>query len=195
MNNVYTQYFQKSKVFLYPLLELKKGITYVPAETFICWDGVYATSDLKFMCLYNAKLDAKFITFETKYLKTHPFYETCYTLEPEIQLYVFDFKTYAYSLNQFINGKYSKFSPKTKDIIIKFFGNVGTISQCVDSFLNPESHHSIYAETLNVPLNIIKDVHEICSKPDLERETLFKKIPQEMELFKSNSISLTKINP
>lgn len=192
MNTIYTQYFQKSKVFLYPLLELKKGISYVPAETYICWDNVYTEDDLKFMCLYNTKLNTKFINFENEYLKLHPFYETCYTLDSDQQLYVFDFKKYENTLKQFKNGKYSKFDANTKDIIIKFFGKTGSISQYVNSFLNPENYHGIYAETLNVPLNIIKEVYEICSKPDLKKETLFKNPPVEMELFNNNSISLTK---
>ena len=47
MDAVYTEYFQKSKVFLYPLLNLKKGLDFVPIETYISWDGVYETSDYK----------------------------------------------------------------------------------------------------------------------------------------------------
>ena len=50
---VYLEYFQKSKVFLYPLLKIKKGITRVPIQTYIAWDNVYSTNDLKFLCQYK----------------------------------------------------------------------------------------------------------------------------------------------
>ena len=50
---VYTDYFQKSKVFLYPLLKIRKGVTHVPVQTYIAWDNVFALDDNKFMCEYN----------------------------------------------------------------------------------------------------------------------------------------------
>ena len=51
MVGVYTQYFQKSKVFLYRLLKLKKAIDFVPAQTYVAWDGLYTLTDMKFLCL------------------------------------------------------------------------------------------------------------------------------------------------
>ena len=63
MDAVYTDYFQKSKVFLYPLLKLKKGLDFVPVETYVSWDGVYETSDYKFICVYKSKFDEEFIAF------------------------------------------------------------------------------------------------------------------------------------
>ena len=51
MKKVYAEYFQKSKVFLYPLLEIKKGVRYVPIETYIAWEGVCELKDEKFIKL------------------------------------------------------------------------------------------------------------------------------------------------
>ena len=47
---VYTNYFQKSKVFLYPLLNVKNGIIKVPIQTYIAWDSVYTPEYNKFLC-------------------------------------------------------------------------------------------------------------------------------------------------
>lgn len=192
MTGVYTQYFQKSKVFLYPLLKLKKGIDFVPEQTYIAWDGLYSPSDMKFMCLYNAKMDVKYMAFEAKYLKKHPLLEAYFPLENDQHLYVFDYSCYKYDYQTFINGKYSKFSIKVKQIIKEFFGTVGNISEYVLSFLDPEEYHEIYADALGVELELINKVYELCSTPNLEKETIFEKVPQEVELFKNNSISLDK---
>jgi hypothetical protein len=193
MTGVYTQYFQKSKVFLYPLLKLKKGIDYVPEQTYIAWDGLYSPEDMKFLCLYNAKMDDKYIRFESRYIKSHPLLEAYFSLGDDQHLYVFDYSSYKYDYQTFIKGKYSKFSIKVKEIIGEFFGKVGNISDYVMSFLNPDEFHELYAEALGVDINLIIKVHELCSPPDLEKETLSKKVPQEVELFKNNSISLNKL--
>ena len=52
MTGAYMQYFQKSKIFLYPLLDIRKGEEFVPVETYIYWDGLYDESDYKYICIY-----------------------------------------------------------------------------------------------------------------------------------------------
>jgi len=100
MNSVYTQYFQKSKVFLYPLLKLKKGIAYVPIETYICWDGVYSEKDLKFLCIYHTERDDKFKKFETEYLLNNKMLENIIELSEDKHLYIFNFDHYKYDYNK-----------------------------------------------------------------------------------------------
>lgn len=192
MRNVYTQYFQKSKVFLYPLLNLKKGIDFVPQQTYVAWDKVYDSQDMKFMCLYTAKMGTKFIIFQEKYLFKHPLLESYFNLGEDQHLFVFDFSKYKHDYMSFINGKYSKFSINTRDRITNFFGKVGNISEYVTSFLNPEDYHELYADNLGVDVSIIQQVHELCSIPNMEKETLFTNVPEEIELFNNNLISLDK---
>jgi|TARA_B110000908_G_scaffold30768_1_gene36476 hypothetical protein len=192
MGVVYTDYFQKSKVFLYPLLKLKKGIDFVPEQTFFAWEGVYKPEECKFLCLYNTKLDNKFLKFELDYLNSHPLLEACFRLDDCNQLYVFDMIEYKHDLYAFIKGDYSKFSLKSKDSIEEFFGSVGNISKYVNTFLYPEDYHTDYAEFLDVELSVIEEVHELCTPPDQEKETLIQKVPLELEIFKNKSISLNK---
>ena len=74
MKKIYSDYFQKSKVFLYPLLGIKKGIRFVPLETYLNWDG-YFKSDNDFFCLYNIPQTTEekkmFEVFKQLHLKTN----------------------------------------------------------------------------------------------------------------------------
>ena len=192
MKVTYTQYFQKSKVFLYPLLRLKKGLNFVPAETYICWDGIYSEKDYKFICVYNAERDKKFLKFEESYLKSNDLFENAVQLPDNDNVYIFNFKTYKYDYDRFLDGTYSKFSVGTKNQILNFFGSVGHISEYIESFLDPESYHEAYANALDVPIESIQDVYEVCSVPDIQKETLKSEFSPEVELLKNKYLSLDK---
>ena len=56
MKKIYTDYFQKSKVFLYPLLGIKKGIRFVPIETYIKWDHPHLPENI-LVCSYAVNRD------------------------------------------------------------------------------------------------------------------------------------------
>jgi len=189
MKQVYAEYFQKSKVFLYPLLQIRKGVQYVPIETYLSWDDKYHIKDCKFICLYSAKDDEKFKRFEQVYLTKNKLFEEYYKPEEDLHLYVYDYSKFKHDLDMFILGKYSKFTLKTKEKISNFFGDVGTIADYIQSYINPEGFHELYAEHLGVPLNTIEQVYELCSKPDLDKENL-KISVNELDLFKNNSLSL-----
>ena len=64
LNSVYTKYFQKSKVFLYPLLGIKRGVSVVPIETYISWKGYYNSEDMKLICVYDVRTDEEYKNFE-----------------------------------------------------------------------------------------------------------------------------------
>jgi len=189
MKKVYADYFQKSKVFLYPLLNIKKGIRHVPAETYVAWEGMYELEDCKFLCLYNVKETDQYSKFEEVYLLNHNLFENYYKVEKGSHLYVYDYSEFKYDLNQFKLGKYSKFSLKTKDKILKFFGDIGTISEYIQSYIHPADYHDFYAEQLGVSSNTIEEVYELCSKPDMNLETLKIKL-SEADLFQDNLLSL-----
>jgi len=184
MKIIYTEYFQKSKVFLYPLLSLKKGISYVPNNTYISWDNYYTNKDCKLICVYDDEMTSSFRHFESLNLLQHPMLFDYYNLESK-SIYVFDLSQHKHDFSSFIEGYYSKFSLETKKKILNFFGNTGNISKYIESFLNPEEYHEQYSESLNVDINIIKDVYEVCSKPDMEKETLYQVLPKEIEFIKN----------
>ncbi len=193
MRGVYTEYFQKSKVFLYPLLRLKKGIDFVPAETYCFWDEIYDAMDYKFICLYKTKYTKAFATFQINHLPLLKNNMEHYDLGNE-QLIIFDMKQYRHDYDKFIEGRYSAFGIDSKIAILDYFGGQGRISSYVKSFLTPdEDLHRLYSDYFNVDLDLIKDVHELCSKPDIIQETLFYSYPLKIDLHNfKNSLSLEK---
>ena len=193
MKSVYTEYFQKSKVFLYPLLRLRKGIDFVPAETYCFWDEIYDAMDYKFICLYKTKYTKAFATFQINHLPLLKNNMEHYDLGNE-QLIIFDMKQYRHDYDKFIEGRYSAFGIDSKIAILDYFGGQGRISSYVKSFLTPdEDLHILYSDYFNVDLDLIKDVHELCSKPDIIQETLFYSYPLKIDLHNfKNSLSLEK---
>jgi len=171
MDIVCTKYFQKSKVFLYPLLKFRKGMHYTPANTYVCWNDVYTLRDYKFICVYNHKRNEKYKLFETKYIRNHTLFERS-ILGKNNQIYIFSFSPYKNEYKKFIKGRYSKFSKKAKDTIIKFFDRDVVASSHMNSYLNPSDHHNDYAEALDVDISLIKQVNELCDKPNMDKETL-----------------------
>ena len=64
-----------------------------------------------------------------------------------------------------------------------FFGDIGTISKYMESYLYPEKYYEIYSDLLNISVSDLEEVGELCDKPDLKKEDLKKHI-LELELFK-----------
>ena len=194
MISAYTHYFQKSKIFLYPLLGISKGKDYVPTETYICWDKLYTTEDYKYICIYDAKKDKKYKLFENDVLKRLNNYESSFSLSEDRHAYIFDYSEHKHDYEMFVKGYYSKLSTNCKNKILNYFGKIGKISSYIKSYLNPEEYHDVYAEALLVNVNLIREVYEICSIPNIEKETLFEKIPEEVMMFENKLIHLEKTN-
>lgn len=190
MRGVYTDYFQKSKIFLYPLLKLKKGMTYVPKQTYLIWDNVYSIKDIKFICEYRFKNESKFTKFILDTFAGHILYDHLVQLSDDRCLVVFDFSSLKSDYNKIIKGQYSKLSLDNKITIIEFFDDKGTIHDCIQGFLTPGEVHERYAQKLGVRTELIETVYEVCSPPDLEKETIIDNNYIIYELLKKDSISL-----
>jgi len=176
VKKLYKEYFQKSKVFLYPLLGIKKGVRFVPVQTYISWNDIYPMDKDKLLCFYtvDVKWKKEFIMFAELFLETNILFEEQHNIDENNFLYIFNINPFKRDLNKFKKGQYSKFTKKTKEKIMKFFGETGQISEYIESYLYPEFYFEDYAEILNVRESELKKVGELCSKPDLEQED-FKK--------------------
>ena len=184
MKKIYKEYFQKSKVFLYPLLGIKKGVKFVPVQTYISWNGYYTEDMNKFLCLYSVdKGNPEFENFHELHLQTHPNFEEYHVIDEKNHLFVFDLSRYKKDIKKFKNGKYSEFSKNAKDIITNFFGDKGTIADYVESYLFPDYYWDDYSEILEIDIEALMDVGELCDLPDLKKEDL-KKDFVNVELFK-----------
>lgn len=60
INSLYTDYSQKSKLFLYPLLKIRRGVSVTPISTYTSWVGHYDHTDYKLMCTYHIRDDKEF---------------------------------------------------------------------------------------------------------------------------------------
>jgi hypothetical protein len=184
MKQIYTQYFQKSKVFLYPLLGVAKGIRYVPIQTYTSWDGNHVGNENLLICVYKIEQDSKktFNKFLKEHLQKNELFHSNSSSD-NLEIVTFNLSFFKGDLRKFEQGKYSEFSIMTKKIIMDFFGNTGTISEYMESYLYPEKYYEVYSEILNVPITLLEEVIELCDKPNMKKEH-FKKSIVELELFK-----------
>jgi hypothetical protein len=195
LKNLYREYFQKSKVFLYPLIGIKKGVMFVPDETYMGWENLYDVKDNKLILLYKIpnKRFQKYQLFEENYLKQNKKYIGTIQLKGTKNIchlaVIFDLEVYKWDIKKLINGQYSKISLNAKETITDFFGEHGAIAEYVESYLHPTYWHGDYADLLNVSIETIEDAHELCDLPDLKKEC-FKYKSEEIEIFKKKFLSL-----
>jgi len=169
---LYRKYFQKSKIFLYPLLEIKRGTSVVPKETYVCWNNTVNSEDMKLVCVYYPRTDSEYLQFEKNILLKHNRLVDLVKVDDETLVVTFNFSDLSDDWFNFLNGKYSKIDIKTKSKILNFFDKKSGNYAYVESYLFPEKHFQTYAKILGVDIEMLKSVGELCDKPDLEKEKL-----------------------
>jgi len=179
VKSIYTKYFQKSKVFLYPLLGFKRGIKVVPSETYLAWDPFYIPEDMKLVCLYHPQEKDDYKNFEKNVLLKHTRLVDVKEVDNNNKLFIFDFSDLDESWHYLINGNYSKIKSSIKGDICSFFDNTTANFVYIRSYLYPNKYFDDYAECLNVDVEMLKVVGELCNKPDLNKETF--KVKQSLE--------------
>tara|TARA_R110000822_G_scaffold1267_20_gene5733 strand:- start:4872 stop:5435 length:564 start_codon:yes stop_codon:yes gene_type:complete len=171
LTTLYSKYFQKSKIFLYPLLEIKRG-SIVPTETYLSWGDSYGAEDMKLVCIYKPEDTDKYNNFEKTVLLKHTRLSDYVKVDSEHTIFTFDFSDYENEWKHFITGKYSKIDDSVKRKILNYFEKHSGNHVYVESYLYPEKYVAKYAELLNVPVELLISVGELCDKPDLEKEKL-----------------------
>lgn len=179
INSLYKTYFQKSKTFLYPLLEIKRGVSVTPMQTYITWKkGDIELKNRKLICKYHIREDREYINFEKLKLMGHELFHRFEKLDDGTGVYIFDMASIGIDWTNIIQGRYSQLSTSHKKTVKDFYGENNADYTYVDSYLNPERYFSLYSELLNVTVENLKEVGELCSAPDLEKETLTAEIEQ-----------------
>ena len=171
LDALYSSYFQKSKVFLYPLLDIKRGTSVIPSETYIGWKNI-APEDAKLVCVYPIRKDDDYVSFTNNVLLKHNRLYDHIIIDSATAVYIFDFSDIINDWTSFVNGKYSQMSDNIKRKILNFFEKNSGNYVYVKGFLYPETHYSDYARILNVDIELLKSVGELCDIPNLEKETL-----------------------
>ena len=172
IKSLYKEYFQKSRVFLYPALDIKRGVSVTPMETYMSWEGNYALSDAKLCCLYHLRDDDEFNVFEKHKLLGNKLFHDFKQVEDKKGVYIFDFSSLSEDWNAVVNGKYSKLSSDYKKKIRNYIGLSSPNLPYIDSFLYPLRYIPLYAEMMDVSESLLLEVGELCSLPDFDLETL-----------------------
>ena len=165
-------YFQKSRVFLYPALGIKRGVPHIPIETYVSWEGMYSREDRKLCCLYHLRNDGEFKNFEKIRLLGNKLFCDFKYVDGDKAVYVFDFSGQQSDWDNITNGAYSKITENHKKVVRNFVGANSPHLPYIDSFLYPERHFKIYSELMGVKESLLRSVGELCSAPDMEKETL-----------------------
>ncbi|NDC95587.1 hypothetical protein EB118_06620 [bacterium] len=172
IKQLHKEYIQKSRIFLYPLLDIQKGSEAVPVESYVSWTGKFSPDSCRFVCTYYLRDDMAFVRFEKAKLTGNKLFHSFYETEDNLGVYVFNFEDYHKDWNAFMLGGYSKMSPEVKNKILKFFLTNKATYHHINSYLNPEIYFEHYAKLLNVSESLLREVGELCSIPDFEKETL-----------------------
>lgn len=169
---LYRKYFQKSKIFLYPLLEIKRGVSTIPEETYLGWGTSYSPEDMKLVCVYKTRHDLEYEQFEKNILLKHTRLCDYVIVDDETTVFTFDFSDLKDDWFHFINGRYSKMNLDRRRKILAYFARNSGNYVYIESYLFPDNHFKKYAELLDVSVDMLKSVGELCSKPDMEKEIL-----------------------
>ena len=170
--SVNKSYFQKSKVFIYPLLGIKKGESVSLIETYIGWKDKIHHDDCKLVCLYHLRTDKEFLEFEKKKLLSNIYFQEFFEVDGNKGVYIFDMRKFKDNWSDFLDGKYSKLNTRIKNAAINFQPKNTSNFAYINSFMYPEKYFGIDEELLKVDIKLLKNVGELCDKPDLEKEIL-----------------------
>jgi hypothetical protein len=174
---LYKKYFQKSKIFIYPLLGIKRGTKVVPTETYLSWNKSYSPEDMKLICVYDTS-NSEYLQFEKDVILKHNRLSDYIKASANKCIVTFDFSDLSEDWKHFVNGRYSQINLNVKKKILEFFDkNTGNYVY-VYSYLFPEKFFDRYAEILNVPVSLLISVGELCDKPDFDKEKLELNVPE-----------------
>jgi len=183
IDKLYGKYFQKSRSFLYPALGIKRTSYKIPSNTYLSLEGRIGLEDMKLICSFPEDDSEDFKSFEAEMLIGNPlFVEKIQTKDSN--LYVFDLQIYKSDWYSFIFGKYSKLSSHLKRAIKNYYGEKSSEYKYIETYLYPSEYFDVYAKLLDIDVNLLKEVGELCNNYNTEKENL--KIPVEnFELLKN----------
>jgi hypothetical protein len=167
-----TEYIQKSRLFLYPLLDIKRGVSTTPIEVFMSWQDNYCFTDSMLICRYHNRDDEDFHIFDQVKLSGNTLFHERIELADGTLAFVFDLSDFKEDFWKVTKGEYSELSTAAKNKIRKFFNSHTEHYVYIQSYLTPKNYYAMFAEVLACDINALKHAKELCSKPDLIKETL-----------------------
>ena len=172
MQEIYKKYFQKSATFLYPMLGIKKSKSPKPRQTYVSWGDDFHYTDRKLIVLYDRDTTEVWKKFEANILMTHPMLMDSIIVNDDQIIYIFDFDLpeHREDFDNFIIGKYSKFSNDAKKKITDYFGIQSPEWIFIESYIHPKKYFQAYSDILGVDLETLQKIGELCDKFNSDKE-------------------------
>lgn len=180
---IYDYYTQKSRVFCYSVLGMKKGAAFVPEETYMAWKNVYSFDDCRLLLHYKNCNAVNFETYSKNIIEKCTLFEKHVIISETERVYVFDFTRYRTDWQMILAGKYSQLRYPYKKAIEAYYVKDYQNSKIVSKIIYPVKHYSEFAGYLGVTPEIVKEVGEVFDKPDLDREELVVKSEEQFNFF------------
>ncbi len=136
------------------------------------WEGYLKTEDIKLIAVYSERHDMEYTSFEKNVILRHPRVTDCITLEDGKKLFTFDFSDLKHDWNHILNGKYSQITKEVKFKLLNHFDQFSGNRTYLETYLFPEKYFTLYADLLCVSESLLREVGELCTPPDLEKENL-----------------------
>jgi len=181
-----SRYAQKSTLFLYPLLQIKRKGSVNPMGTYLRMEGRKVKYDRSLFVLHPARTDPEFREFERNHLTKSPCFRDLIRLGEET-VYVYDMAAFAADYDYFLQGKYSMMSDTAKARIMAYqreplrHGQEPSSNAAyIQTYLHPADYHEIYAALLwneddpyrRDGVRNMVECTELCNPPSMEKEKL-----------------------
>ena len=171
-NAIYPHYFQKSTVFLYPLVQIPGFPCVKPLRTFLTDGDKVPLEEPSLLVLYKQEDTEHWRQFEYHSLENSYELKQMQELDNKMLLCTFDLSYNKADYRLFLQGLYSDFSRRAKTIILRHFIYEDPAMAHICSYLYPESFYALYAKILAMDEAQLRSSVELCTSYDLARETL-----------------------
>jgi hypothetical protein len=173
---IYPDYFQKSRVFLYPMLGF--GFKSVPVEFktyMMIEDPTGQDRSLLAIDFFKDKIEegrsnASFEEFFIKKVMTNERFLNSELINEHTVRAVFDLSDIKEDVKHVKNGNYSKIAELMKRKLTFYYPLNHANRPFIESYLYPNWYIKIYANLLDVSEKLLQEVGELCDKPNFEKE-------------------------
>ena len=170
-------YAQKSKLFLLPLVGIKKDTHIKPVCTYIIdRERNISELDYKLIVPFKKEESSEYSHYEDSYILKSKYLDIANYHETEdCCVYVFDLYDFKEDYDKFLEGKYTEFSTRTKSLVNIYWGKVEGKKfyphPKIEAYISPilETYQQ-FAQELGVPLDVLVKGKELLDKPNLEKE-------------------------
>lgn len=123
---------------------------------------------------YTKDVENSWDNYYSDYIFSNPLFLNSHETDDEY-IYTFDLSDWKFDWDNFLIGRYSKLSQSAKDRILRYRWNDLKNSERnkMHCYLYPMKEECLrsFAEDLQISIEDLKEVRELCSKPDFRLET------------------------